>query len=169
MLQAGYKYEDYSYYSMNKEEIGYKPVYESRVDLLRARKKKVLCKIIAVFFIYAVVLVYLCVKSAVLGYQIVDLEKEIHNIENENLRIQYLTENSCSLEMVEKIAVNELHMIKPDTKVDIAVLPTEVKVTAPERIASDEQDGKTGSQPEKPLYRLYANLAFLAEKNRQIK
>lgn len=167
MIQAGYKYDYYSDYSIASEGADYSKTFSSsRADLVRAQKKKMLCKVIGVFFIYAVILVYLCVKSAVLGYQIVDLEKEIHNIENENLRIQYLTENSCSLEMVEKIAINELHMVKPEQEIDVAVLPAEVKVAPLKRMAAGEQTGEDKNGKEKPLYRLYSNLAFLADKNR---
>ncbi|SHG94653.1 hypothetical protein SAMN02745221_01328 [Thermosyntropha lipolytica DSM 11003] len=167
MIQAGYKYEYYSDYATNTEEAYYqKPCYSSKANSLKAQKKKTLCKIIGIFFMYAVVLVYLCVKSAVLGYQIVELEKEIHNIENENLRIQYLTENSCSLEMVEKIASKELGMIKPDARMTVAALPVEVQVKAPERIALSEQNDGKGEKEEKPLYKLYSNLVFLADKSR---
>lgn len=167
MIQAGYKYETYSDYTVNKAEISHN--FKSTVNkasILRAKKKKMLFKGIVVFFAYALVLVYLCVKSATLGYQIVNLEKDIHAVETENLRIKYLTENSCSLETVEKIAINELKMTKPDGRIDVALLSPEIKSVTPEKVESNRVEARENQPREKPLHKLYANMAFLATKNR---
>ncbi|MBO8159315.1 cell division protein FtsL [Thermosyntropha sp.] len=166
MLQAEYKYTDYTGYSENYSENFYtkEPAKGKKVNPDRARKKKLLFKVIVLFFAYALVLVYLCVKGATLDYQIVQLEKEIHQIETENLRLEYLTENSCSLENVEKIAVAELGMRKPEAKIDLAVLEPEIKPSVPEKFEVNETDTGKITEKEKPFYRLYSNLSLLAAK-----
>lgn len=165
MIQAGYKYETYLDYTVNQAEICHDlKSTTSKANILRVRRKKMVFKGIAAFFIYSVILVYLCVKSATLGYQIVSLEKDIHAVETENLRIRYLTENSCSLETVEKIAVTELKMIKPHDKINVALSPLEIKPVVSEKVENNRVGVEEIGQTEKPLYKLYANLAFLADK-----
>jgi cell division protein FtsL len=94
-------------------------------------KRVVVVKAAVLLFAYALVLVYLCIKSATLGYQIVDLEKQIDNLETSNKRIEYQIATETSLQRVEKVAVKELGMYKPDTSsvLQIAAQPEPVKTT----------------------------------------
>lgn len=157
MVQAGYDY------SRHWEE----PPTKLQPQVKRVKKtyKKVNCKrkILVKFgifaFIYALILVYLCIKGATLGYQIVALEKELYNYEAANARLQYAIQETCSLEKVEQIAVNELGMYKPDKHLLVAY--SEPIVT----IQENNNNNVISETEEKPLYKLYTSLLLLAEKN----
>lgn len=77
-------------------------------------KRLFVIKSAVLLFAYALVLVFLCIKSATLGYQIVGLQKQIENLETANKRMEYQIASQTSLQRVEEVAVKELGMSKPD-------------------------------------------------------
>lgn len=104
----------------------------------REKRKKILrpdakfyVKSVLTIFILALLLVYVCIKSATLGYEIVQLEKEIHTLETENQRLVYDIAEKSSLERIELIAIEELGMHKPslNSNVTIAALPEKVSLS----------------------------------------
>ncbi|MDD3853359.1 MAG: hypothetical protein PHD40_06865 [Syntrophomonadaceae bacterium] len=110
-------------------------------------------------FVYAVVLVYLCIKGASLGYQIVSLEKEIADLETDNKRMEYRIAQVNSLDRIEALATTQLGMIKPQQAVAVAAIKT-----VPE-IEEGNQTIPTLQAERKPLDRIYSNLVRLAQKN----
>ncbi len=159
MVQAGYDYSRQWEPRIEEEPRArrVKKTYK-KVNI----KRKVLIKLAGFAFIYGLVLVYICIKSATLGYQIVSLEQDLKNYEAANARLQYSIQESCSLDKVEQIAVSELGMSKPEKHVAVAL--SDPKVT----IAPDNPDAEintVSAAEEKPLYKLYTNLLLLAEKN----
>jgi len=110
-------------------------------------------------FVYAVVLVYLCIKGASLGYQIVSLEKEIADLETDNKRMEYRIAQVNSLDRIEALATTQLGMIKPQQAVAVAAIKT-----VPE-IEEGNQTIPTLQAERKPLDRIYSNLVKLAQKN----
>jgi len=122
-------------------------------------KGKVVVKAAAALFVYALVLVYLCIKGSVLGYQIVALEKEIHELETANRRIEYSVAEKCSLDYIEA-AAQQLGMEKASQGIAVAVLPDVEPVTI------EQNNTQTPTQAEKnPLNKLYSNLLMLAHNN----
>ncbi|HOB12157.1 MAG TPA: hypothetical protein PLM20_02505 [Syntrophomonadaceae bacterium] len=121
-------------------------------------KGKVVFKAAVALFVYALILVYLCIKGAVLGYQIVALEKEIQELETVNRRIEYTVAQKCSLDYVEAAAM-QLGMEKASQGIAVAVLPDIEQVTI-------DENTETPTQAEKnPLNKLYNNLLMLAHRN----
>lgn len=163
MVQAGYDY------SRHWEE----PVVNRQPQVRRVKKtykvvnfkRKMLVKFVIFAFVYALILVYLCIKSATLGYQIVALEKELENYEAANARLQYAIQEACSLEKVEQIAMNELGMYKPDKHLVIAYSAPMVAIQDNEENDNQEINNVALESQDKPLYKLYTNLLLLAEKN----
>jgi cell division protein FtsL len=158
VYQAGYKY------STNWEPLSPKP--ETNVRTVRKTCKKVntkrkfVIKAGASLFIYALVLVFFCMKSSSLGYQIVALENNIQQIETSNNRMEYQIAQKSSLQRIEKIAAKDLGMYKPGTNEDIAVESQQQSVTA------NRQNPISQSKiAEKPLNKVYSALQLLAQKD----
>jgi len=125
-------------------------------------KRKIYVKIALALFSYALVLVFLCIKSATLGYQIDGLQKDIRNLDTANHRLEYTIAEKSSLDRVEKRAVANLGMYKPDESRSITM---EVK-TEPIKLASaagSVMNDKTVSQ--KILDKVFSSLSHLAQKN----
>lgn len=123
-------------------------------------KRLFVIKSAVLLFAYALVLVYLCIKSATLGYQIVELQKQIENLETANKRMEYRIASQTSLQRVEKVAVKELGMYKPDdSSVFQIAAQTEParKAELPKNTAS--QQPVTGAST---LQRVYKTIAVMS-------
>ena len=72
-------------------------------------------------FAFAVIGVALYVHSALLGYEIVDLKKDITALENENKRIEYTIAELSSLERVQVEAETKLGMFRPQSENMVAL------------------------------------------------
>jgi|GEM_PF-5021896 len=88
-----------------------KKVKRSHV-LKRDNLKVFALKLGIVSFAFALLLVFLCTRTATLGYQIVHLEEEISQLEEANKRLEYEIAEKSSLSWVEQVASNELGMKK---------------------------------------------------------
>ena len=144
------------------------PVYNESVPNIRRIRRtqkitNVRSKLFVKFgffaFVYAVILVYLCIKGASLGYQIVSLEKEIGAMETANKRMEYRIAQVNSLDRIESLAVTQLGMIKPQQAVAVAAIKT-----VPE-VEEGNQTIPTLQAERKPLDKIYSNLVRLAQKN----
>lgn len=125
-------------------------------------KRKLYIKSAAVIFAYAFLLVFLCIKSATLGYQIESLERDVQGLETANHRLEYQIAEKSSLARVENIAMAQLGMSKPDAKLSLAM---EVK-TEPIQVASVTQ-GITEDQSisQKIFGKMFTSLSRLAQNN----
>lgn len=156
MQQAAYKYPN------SWQEQVELPVVEPRVrTVAKTRNKNQYRKFIVkggfVLFAYAVILVFLCAKSASLGYEIERLNKDISKLATANHRLEYEIARYSSLSRIEKIAVAELGMQKAELQNTIAV-----KVDPqPIQVASNQPEVTNLS--EKPLYKIYTSLSQLAQ------
>lgn len=159
MVQAGYDY------SRHWEPSS---VVEPRTKVVKKTHKKVngkrkfVLKLIALAFIYGLILVYICIKSATLGYQIIALEQDIKGYEASNNKLQYYIQENCSLDKIELMAINDLGMNRPNSHLAVA-LSNNYNTTTEAVNQTDEID--ISVVEEKPLYKLYSNLLILAEKN----
>jgi len=109
-------------------------------------------------FAYAVLLVFLCSKSAGLGYDIENLNKDIQALETANHRLEYQIAHNSSLAEIEKRASTELGMKKAESNPSLAM---EVQ-PEPVRIASQSGTGEN-QMGEKPLLKIYNSLLQLAQ------
>lgn len=111
-------------------------------------------------FGYALVLVYLCIKSATLGYQIVDLQKQINNLDTHNKRIEYQIASHTSLQRIEELAVKNLDMYKPDASsmLQVAVQSKPAKTAS----LSQTMPSKQSSTGVNTLHKVYKNIAVMA-------
>lgn len=155
MQQAAYKHQD-----MWQEKVEL-PVSEPRKKTVIKpavnQHRKILVKGGLLLFAYAVLLVFLCAKSASLGYDIDRLNKDIDKLNTANHRMEYQIAQLSSLSRIEKIATTQLGMQIPDLKKSIAV-----KVEPqPIQVASSQKE-KTNLS-EKPLYKIYTSLSHLAQ------
>lgn len=127
-------------------------------------KRKLYFKSTAIVFGYALILVFLCIKSATLGYQIEQLQKDVQNIETANHRLEYQIAEKSSLARVEQVAVAQLGMYKPDVKTSIAMsVPTEpVQVAGTSTTTTTTADKNLSQQL---LNKMFASLSYLALSN----
>lgn len=159
MIQAGLDY------SKNWDaETLYRPVPQVQKVRRTYRKSnpkgKLIVKTGLALFLYALVLVYLCFKGAALGYQIVELERDIHQLETSNQRAAYSISEKQSLAHIEAAAAN-LGMQKPGQGIMIAAS------AGAERIMVDQPNTQSGPNQAGggPLKKLYKNLVVLAQNN----
>jgi len=121
--------------------------------------RKILVKCGLLVFAYAILLVFLCTKSAGLGYDIDNLNKDISKIATANHRLEYQIAQQSSLGRIEKIATTELGMQNADLKNAIAMQVD----SQPIQVAS--QPTAATNMSEKPLYKIYTSLSHLAQKD----
>lgn len=158
MAQVGYDYSRYWEPSS---------IVEPRTKVIKKTYKKVngkrkfVLKIAALAFIYALILVFICIKSATLGYQIISLEQDIKGYEASNNRLQYSIQENSSLDKIELMAVNDLGMNKPDNHMIVALSSNNSSLETENLV----NEINISVIEEKPLYKLYSNLLILAEKN----
>ena len=152
------------------QELSNNPYLESaptvkRIKRTTTRKVNTFRKTIitagVVLFAYSFLLVFLCIKSASLGYQINSLENDIKKLENANRAIEYQIARKTSLENVEKVAVNDLGMIKPDMNTAVIVATP----SKPVEVAVQDSRGAAQSTAHSPLRHLYQNIYKLARSN----
>jgi len=101
-----------------------------RASIKKARARLLIN--LAVYAIaFAVIGVTLCVKSALMGYEIVELKREIARLESENSRLEYTIAELSSLERVQAEAEKRLGMFKPQPENMVALLyePRAAEVT----------------------------------------
>jgi len=157
MIQAGLDYAN-----RWDAESFYRPVPQVKKVRRTYRKTnpkgKMIVKASLALFVYALILVYLCIKGAVLGYQIVELEKEIQQLETDNRRLEYNIAQKCSLDYIEAAAL-ELGMEKASQGIAVAVVPDYEPVTISENTQTPAQADKS------LLNKLYNNLLMLAHNN----
>lgn len=140
---------------------------ESNVRMVRKTYKKVntkrrfVIKAGVLLFIYAIVLVFLCMKSAALGYQILALENNIQQIETSNKQLEYQIAQKSSLQRIEKVAVKDLGMYTPDANEEVAVEAQPQTVN----IAKHQNPVPQSKTAEKPLDKVYNALLLLAQKD----
>jgi cell division protein FtsL len=126
-------------------------------------KRKLYIKSTAIVFGYALILVFLCMKSATLGYQIETLQQDVQNIETSNQRLEYQIAEKSSLPRVEQVASTQLGMYKPDVKTSIAL---DVQ-TEPVQVASTSTDATADkSLSQEILNKMYSSLSRLALNNK---
>jgi len=123
-------------------------------------KRKLFIKTGFSIFGFSLLLVFLCIKSATLGYQIENLEKDIQGLETANHRLEFQIAEKSSLARVAQVAVADLGMYKPDSKTSIAmdVKAEPIQVAS---VAATTTDDKNISQ--KVLNIMYSSLSRLAQ------
>ena len=148
-----------------KQEIQEQPELSLRQVTRTTRKvnqhRKIMIKCGFGMFAYAVLLVFLCSKSAVLGYDIESLNKEINAFETANHRLEYQIAKGSSLSRVEQLASSKLGMQKAEMNNSLAV---EIK-PEPIKVASKSVKSESSSISQKPLYKIYNSLSHLAQNN----
>lgn len=126
-------------------------------------KKTYLIKVGAFFFIWALLIVFLCINISTMGYRIVGLEKDIERLEASNQRIEYEIAQKSSLARIELLAKEDLGMIKAEEDLSFALLiPSEGRgetAVEPEAVHFAEND------QEKTLKKIYDNLVRLASRS----
>ncbi|MGI6435347.1 MAG: hypothetical protein ACOX0F_08310 [Syntrophomonadaceae bacterium] len=159
MVQAGYKYADSWEATVPRQE-------SPRVRRVRKTYRKVsigklLFKVGMAAFAYGLVLVFLCLKASTLGYQIVQLETDIHQLESSNQRLQYEIEKKVSLDYVEQYALTQLGMDKAQEHIKIA----SAGVTPADTAAGASAPVSVSQKEEPTLHKIYASLVQLAAHN----
>lgn len=165
MIQAGYTYAP----TWNEEAV-IEPRTERIVKKVVKKKankrKKLLGKLGIGLFLYALLVVFLCIKSASLGYQIVELEKDISVLHTANDRIEYKIAQMTALPRIEAVAQNELHMYKPDNSIKVAVSNSSYSSTQDSSKVAIVDENLTPKENEGgSLEKLYLSLMQLADNN----
>ncbi len=160
MIQAGYdyaKWEDQYVPEPTRQDRSVK----RKTATNKNAKRNVMIKLCIIVFAYALLLVYLCIKSATLGYEIVSLENEINQMNTENHRMEYAIAENTSLDLIEQKATSELGMIIPGTEMSYAVAVVSESVNP---VLKVEMVDNTAAE-DKPLAKLYASIMLLTGKN----
>lgn len=164
MVQAGYNYAP----QWEEEAAGVSPRPGRMLKKVTKRKintrKKFLGKIGLALFLYGLFLVFLCIKSATLGYQIVQLEQDISKLQTSNQRIEYQMAQMTSLQRIEEVAHSELNMYEPDSNINRAFLKTDNLSSRnnPNTVSKSEEMASADAN-RSSLEKLYASLMQLAD------
>lgn len=126
-------------------------------------RKTFLVKSGLALFVYALLVVYLCIKVSTMGYDIVRLEKDIDKLQATNHMLEFKIAEQISLDKVELLAATQLGMYKPDTSRSIAVAAQKPETVNLASVPTVSDNSKTNIG-EKTLQKLYSNLMLLAEK-----
>ncbi|MGI6452920.1 MAG: hypothetical protein ACOX0E_05555 [Syntrophomonadaceae bacterium] len=158
MVQAGYDYARDLNQSVPKTQTSQRII--KRTIRKKQYGKAILFKAAVFLFIYAVLLVTLCVKGATLGYQIVALQQDVNNLQSVNLRLQYQIGASSSLERIEQIATAELGMVKANESFEyVCQLAT---ATGEYEREGQQVTDRLVEKEEKPMEKIFSNLMLLA-------
>jgi cell division protein FtsL len=155
MVQTGYQYANNWEAPAPHQELP--RVKRVKKTYRKVSKGKLLVKLGMAAFVYGLVLVFLCLKASTLGYQIVQLESDIHHLESSNQRLQYEIEKQVSLDYVEQYAVTKLGMYKPEQNIKVA------KNDASGSTAAVSAPVTVSANGDKTLHKIYASLVQLAE------
>lgn len=159
MLQAERAYaRDWNVADLSEAVINDRSVRKTKVQV--NKKRKFLLKGTAILFVYALVLVFMCIKSATLGYQIEQMTKDVQNLETANQRMAYQTAQKSSLDRVEHIAVANLGMYRPDLNKSISMQVKTEPINVATTVASASNDM---SISQKVLNNLFSSLSRLAQ------
>lgn len=123
-------------------------------------QRKFFIKAIFLMFSMSLLLVFMCIKGATLGYQIEQLQSDIQNLETSNNRLDYQIAEKSSLARIEQIATTQLGMYKPDSSTAIALAAKAEPVQVASAPAAPADD-KNISQ--KLLNKMYSSLSRLAQ------
>jgi len=162
MVQAGHSYarkwEEEAYIPATPG-VNYQP--EARSPRAKVRIGRSLVVKTSVFlFAYALLLVYLCIKSSTLGYQIVNLENKIVSLETANHSLECSIARQTSLRRIELIATKDLGMHR-----SVAAVAVCMDVPNPVNVADNHTVSQTGQAENGTLQNLYKNLRRLANKD----
>ncbi len=161
MLQAqSSAARDWNYHPLPVQEP--KKVRATRTVYKVNQRRKIYIKSALIVFVYGLILVALCIKSATLGYEIGKLEQEVQSITTSNQWLEYQIAQESSLAHVEQIAAGQLGMYKPDNLTAIALKAKEVPVSVASA-GTSSTDNVSVSQ--RLLDNLYASLSRLASNN----
>ncbi len=159
MLQAERVYaRDWNVADLSEAVLNDRSVRKTKVQV--NHKRKYLLKGTAILFVYALVLVFMCIKSATLGYQIEQMTKDVQNLETANQRIAYQTAQKSSLDRVEQIAVANLGMYRPDLNKSISMQVKTEPINVATTVASASNDM---SISQKVLNNIFNSLSRLAQ------
>lgn len=161
MLQAqSSAARDWNYHQIPSPET--KIVIRRRMVSKTNSPRKMYIKCALVVFGYALLLVFLCIKSATLGYEIERLEREVAGITTSNQRLEFQIAEKSSLAHIEQVAVTQLGMYKPDYNTSIAM----AAAVEPVSVASNTYtDADKTSISQRLLDNLYSSLSRLAANN----
>lgn len=157
MNQASYNYSTDWEATSSKPEISVRTARKTYKKV--NSKRKFVIKAGVALFLYALALVFFCIKSAALGYQIVALENNIQQIETSNKQMEYQIAQKSALPRIEKIAVKDLGMYKPELNENVDVEAQKQSVNIADRQNTVAQT-KTA---EHPLNKVYNALQVLAQ------
>ncbi|MEA1960627.1 MAG: septum formation initiator family protein [Bacillota bacterium] len=146
------------------------PVYKEQQQVRQVKrtykkinyKRKIILVAGSILFVYSLLLVFLCIKSATLSYQINTLQKEIDELGTTQNRIEFQISQAQSLEKIEQLARNNLGMVKPEMGSSIMMEYQSKPVQLAE--TKDEINNRVS---QRPLEKLYTNLSRLAQKTKQ--
>ena len=112
----------------------------------------------SLLMVYALFLVFLCIKSATLSYQINSLETDVAQLETTQNRIEYQISEAKSLDRVQKIAEEQMGMTKPAINSSV-LMETD---SQPVVVANKAENSTTFS--ENLLEKVAANISCMAQK-----
>ncbi|WP_054694535.1 hypothetical protein [Syntrophomonas palmitatica] len=121
--------------------------------------KALLVRVSVFLFAYGLLIVFLCIKSATLGYQIVQLQNDIAKTEAANHKLEYSIAQQTSLKRVEMIASTQLGMYPAKNQFQFTIeAPPKMQVAGRNLAAQPVEMG------DKTLRSIYKNLRILAQK-----
>ncbi len=161
MGQAGYSYQTSSWVPP-LEEIAPQTKTIKKIVRKKKTRRSMMVKTGLFLFFYALLLVFLCIKGAGLGYQIVALEKEVDALNASNARLEYEIAQATALGNIEKVALDELGMHKPDLKLSKVVDAPENNLTV--QLSQSNVEAR-GPVSQGALEKVYSALLTLAERN----
>lgn len=139
------------------EVVSPRPVKRKRRNSVREAKARLILNLAVYAIAFAVLGVTLCVKSALMGYEIVELKQEIAQLESENSRLEYTIAELSSLERVQAEAEQRLGMFRPQPENMVALL-YEPRATEVTEVASEAGAALQAATAKKKDYQFISSI-----------
>lgn len=108
-------------------------------------------------FVVGILVVYVCAQVAAFGYRIVELKKDIADLERSNKRLELSIARLSSLDRVQRIAESELGMCKPSEMQMLAMVEDTQNVPVI-NIRAEQRPLQAEKRPLEEIYRVIAKL-----------
>ncbi len=134
-----------------------RPVKRKRRNSARKAKARLILNLAVYAIAFAVLGVTLCVKSALMGYEIVELKQEISRLESENSRLEYTIAELSSLDRVQAEAEKRLGMFRPQPE-NMVALQYEPRAAEVTEVASEAGAAQQAAAVKKKDYQFISSI-----------
>ncbi|MGE5371783.1 MAG: hypothetical protein ACM3QZ_07355 [Solirubrobacterales bacterium] len=95
-----------------------------RKQRTKVNRPRLVANVLLFLFSFSLLAVFVDSQSSLMGFRMVQLKKEIGQLETENKRLEFTAANLSSLERIQRVAETQLKMCKPQASHLVATIGT---------------------------------------------